>query len=324
MKHSDWVQDFIQRIDGNERVRGRNLRRMDAGETAFVAQQLEYIIAKPYETKYPNLKAREFIPFRKTADPGANDISYIRYDQQGKAEFIRHGTTNIPAVAVHGTKTTKTIETIAVKTAFTVQELRSAAFAGTPLDSMKFATCRKAIENKLDSVATLGDSALNMDGFVQLPNITSVTAISGTWSTATAAGIIQDVQTLWNSFLDTTVKGVFAPTHLLIPQNRWEYLTAPRSTSVDDTILKWLKDNLEGLQVIDKWDVLNTGDTAGTGTRMMAYEAGQDNFYMEMPIEFTIRPASPEVNLQWEVPCEARTAGIIGVYPLSVAHMDGV
>ena len=46
--------------------------RLDAGETAALAKQLEYVYAKTYDVKYAELKSRRFIPIDTSVDNAAD------------------------------------------------------------------------------------------------------------------------------------------------------------------------------------------------------------------------------------------------------------
>lgn len=50
---------------------GLTFNRMDAGESIFFARELEYIKAKTYDIKFPQLKARELLPVEFEANAGA-------------------------------------------------------------------------------------------------------------------------------------------------------------------------------------------------------------------------------------------------------------
>ena len=54
---------------------GKSSERLDAGESAYLAKQLEYVMAETFNVEYPDLKALSILPINTSIPPGAETYS---------------------------------------------------------------------------------------------------------------------------------------------------------------------------------------------------------------------------------------------------------
>jgi hypothetical protein len=73
-------------------------RHLDAAETVFFTRQLEHIKARTYDIKYPELKARMFIPVSNEVPSGAKTVTYRQWDRVGRAKIVADGAKDLPRV----------------------------------------------------------------------------------------------------------------------------------------------------------------------------------------------------------------------------------
>ena len=101
-----WVDMAVKVISRNDmaiedKVAG-SLRRMDAGETFILAQQLEQMMAESFNVEYAPLEARQWFPVRSTTSPGAESVVYRQYERFGQALKISDFADDLPRVTAQG------------------------------------------------------------------------------------------------------------------------------------------------------------------------------------------------------------------------------
>lgn len=314
-----WVDDSVETIRQSKNVR-TDRRRLDAGETMAIQRQIEHLMTELFDIEYPEHKARRFFPVDNSTPTGAKVTTYLQYDRLGKAKIVHNYATDFPSVSGQVADFAHKIVSIGCSFDYSLQDIRTAAFMGLPLDPMLADTARNTIEDTIDELAATGNADAGISGFLNHASIPSVKVAVGTWSGATADEIISDVQKLWQS-IPTATKQRHMPNTLLVPTTLWQYLQIPRNTASDKTVAKWLLENLENCQGIDQWWRL---DTAGSGSvaRLMAYEKSPRTGRIEIPQEYE-QLAMQEVNAVFHTPCHARCGGAKIPYPLAYAYMDG-
>lgn len=318
MKLRQWINLFVAKVAGSPMIREDGLR-LDAGETALLTQQLESMMTELFNTEYAELKTRRFFPVDNSQPNGARTVAYRQYDKAGKAKIIANYGDDLPLVNVQGRKHITPVVGLGAGYELSIQDLRAAAMAGVPLDTMMAETARVAIEQGIDELAAVGDADAGIEGFLNHSNIPVVTTPTGTWSTASPDEIIADVEELWASIPLATLQLHF-PNTLLVDPVSWKHMNK-RLTDSSISVKKYLLENLEGLTGIDQWHRLQTAGAAGV-SRIMAYQKAPRTGRILIPQEFESFPPQ-ERNLSFQVPCHARCAGAMVPFPLAYAYMDG-
>lgn len=302
--------------------------KLDANEQAFFSRQLEHVKSRTYDTKYKNLKATALIPVSFEAPTGADYITYRSFTAVGFAKVVADYVKDFPRVDVYGEEKTAKIKSLGDSYGYSIKEIRRAQMANVPLDSKKAMAARRAIDELIDRIAWLGDAASGLQGFINYPGITEYTVpndgtgSSKTWASKTADQIIRDVTGLVNAVWVTT-NGREVPDTLILPLEKYNVLATKRLTdSSDTTLLKYIKENLPYLTLID-WVSDLKGAGAGGADRMMVYVRDEEHVTLEIPQAFE-QFAPQQTGMEFEIPCHAETAGVIVYYPLSVAYGDGI
>lgn len=295
--------------------------RFDAGETAFFAKQLEHIKAQTYDVVYADLRAKELIPVAGDTPSGAESVTWRQYDKKGTAKIVSNYSDDFPRATVQGAESTPVIiRSLGASYDYSVQEIRAAMYGNVDLESMKAEAARRAIEEKIDEIAAIGDSTYGLSGFLKLSGPTTLTLPTGTWSSATAAQMLTDLLYMVEKVSENS-KGAHTCTHVIVPSVAWRRLnTAHFSTDESRTVLRAFKDATEGKVAITKWA---RADTAGSGSveRLVAYEKNPRNAFLEIPQDFEQMP--PQVKgMSTVINCHARTAGVLVTYPLSIVYAD--
>jgi hypothetical protein len=295
--------------------------RMDASEAFHFARQLEAIKAAAYDVKYPELKARTFIPVDNSADPGAETITYRQYDQVGIAKPAGNYAGDSPRVDVFGKEFTQKVNGWRDSYGYSTQDIRRSRFAGTDIDMKRAQAARRAMEEALDVFAASGNTALAVTGLTNNTNIPLVVLPNlGAWSGLTPTQILDNLNTLEASIVTTTNESIIPDTLIL---DTFSYAWIARTSVGTDnqmTILKSYLANSPHIKNVDSWHRLNTAG-AGSIRRIVCYKRDPEILQLNVPMEFMQHP--PQMRgLEFVVECEARFGGLELHYPKGVAHAD--
>jgi len=300
--------------------------RCDANESVFFARQLEYVKAKSYDVLRAPLNFRLF-PISGEAGPGAKAITYRQYDQVGMAKVVSNYANDLPRVDVKGKEFTVSVHTIGDAYGYTTQEIRSAAMAGTNLETRRASAAITAQEQKMNKIAWFGDADHGLPGLTTNANIPALTiAADGTgstktFSTKTPAQIVRDVQALINQVLSQS-KGVHVANAVWLPLEQYAYISGlQNSAGSDTTVLEFLQRNNPGVTFAPVLELDGAG--AAGADRMYAGQVLPDNITFEVPMIPT--PLPPQaIGLEFVVNVESRCGGVIVYYPLAFAYADGI
>lgn len=299
----------------------------DAAESAFFERELESLMAKTYDKKYPELMARQILPVDNAEDPGADTIVYQSFDSYGMAKVIASYSDDLPLADVAGTEHRSPVRAIGSAYRISLKDIESAFKAGRPLETMKAAAARKACETKLDDIAALGDTGHGLVGLLSIANANSYTVANGagggankTWATKTAAEKLADLQGIVR-YGAVQTNGVERPNTLGLPIDHYEQAkTEILNTTTGETVLAAFE-RTSGVKAFG-WNKL-AGAGANATNRMVAFKRDPDVIKLRIVQEFRQLPAQPS-NLAFKVPCWMQTGGVICMYPMSVTYGDGI
>jgi hypothetical protein len=149
--------------------------RLDANESVFFKRELEYVKSRTYDARYKQLKGLALIPISTEANAGATEITFRRYKGVGFAKIISDYAKDFPRVDVYGEEETCKVKGIGASYGYSIKEIRSSQMTRKRLDQRRAETARRAIDEKTNTIALLGDSAHNLQGFINYPGITEYT-----------------------------------------------------------------------------------------------------------------------------------------------------
>jgi hypothetical protein len=312
-----WLQQAInQRLPREQRI--------DAGETAAIARQLEHIYTKTYDKKYAELKARRFVPVDTSVPSDAEFYTYLSWNMFGMADLIANFADNFTRVDVHVEETIAKIKSFGAAYGFSILDMRRSARTGSQLETKKAMAARRAHEQRFDETVALGNVAAGLNGFLNNANVPIVAPTTGTWVTlnATPLQMIQDLNDLVNSIILATLE-IFVPDTLLLDNVSFERLnTTPMSTTgdADKTVLRFFLDNNPYITDIDQWNKLNTAGAGGV-SRAVAYKRDEEVLAAVEPQPFEQLPPQ-ERNMEFVINTHTRNGGVRIQYPLAIAYMD--
>jgi hypothetical protein len=313
------------------KVKSYNLPKLDAAENIFFARELEQIRSASYDIKYAERKARTLIPVDNSIDPGAEVVTYSQYDRLGVAKIIASYADDLPRADVKGKQFNVTVKGVGSSFGYSVQEIRAARMAGKPLEQRKSNAARQAVEDKIDSIAALGDTQTGLVGLLNIANAQTYTITAGAggatrWNFSgtpkTGLEVLKDLNSAAHTIV-TTTKEVEKPDTVLMPLAQYAYIAStPLQSGSDTTILQFFLRNSPYIKNVESWEKL-AGAGAGATDRMVVYRRDPDALMLVIPQEFEMFPPEQE-GLETIVACHARTAGVQCFYPLSILYADGI
>ena len=301
--------------------------RLDSGESIFFKRQLEYIKAKTYDEVLADLKYAQLIPITSEVPQGATEMTWRSYKSYGFAKFISDYATDFPRVELGGTENTVKIKDIGVSYAYTIKDIRRAAYANIDLSSRKALAARRAIEEKLNQVAWFGDTTAGIQPFIKYPGTTQYTVpatgtgSTTTWSTKTPDQILVDLNGIMNAVVIPTFGKETVDT-ILLPITQMSLIKNTRmGTYNDTTIYEFFTRNNPGINL----EVVREVAGAGTGGKdvFIAYKKDPDVIAFELPVAFEQLEMDKE-GMEYVTPCMASVAGTICYRPAAVAWGEGL
>ena len=302
--------------------------------TAFFARELDQVKAKTYDKLYPELSALAYFPITSEVNEGAETTTYYSYDITGMAAIINNYATDLPRVDVKGESHTAHSKSIGDSYGYNVQEMRASRMAGKSLDARKGAAARRASDYMVNKIAFAGDAKHNLVGIfsegtdIPLYTLSDVT-IDGKkytdWAHKTADQILEDINGM-QKFVDKITMSIEKPDTLALPAYVYMDLATRRIPDTETTVLSFVKEHAPYLKNFESMaelqDTATDINTSGKNVAFM-YTKDAEKFSLEMPLPFYQYPLQVQ-KLETEIPCEARTAGLIIYYPLSMLLAYGV
>ncbi len=301
--------------------------RQDAKFAAALERQLDDIKAATYDIDYPEMKARQFIPVNNSVNTGAKTITYRQWDAFGQAQIISNYADDLPTMDALVEEFTSPIHSIGGAYHWSIQDIRSAAMAGSGLQDRRARQARRSIEQGIENIAALGNAAAGLLGVAKHPNVTVLAATTGDWQNpaTTGAQMIADMNQMSTAIV-TTNKETFIPDTILLDIASFNAFSTRRVSTTGDTNTTAFQAFLASnpyITNVASWNKLSAADATNTGPRAVCYKRDPEVLTLEIPQEYEELPPQAK-NLAFNVPCHARTGGVIIYYPLAMAYMDGL
>lgn len=310
----------------------------DAQQVAmsFLVRQASLIEPTVYAMRYQEIQYPTLIPVDTSAPDWIQSVTYFSMDGVGKAEWFHGNAQDVPKVAMTREKFETTVSMAAIGYGYDLEELGTAQLLNINLSSDKAMLARRVAEEKIDSVAFVGDAAKGMTGLVNSSTPTATTApADGTGSATTFASktpdqILRDINGQLTGIFTGTLGAEIADT-LLLPYSVLLDLSTRRIDAVNQTtILEWIERNniytrTTGQQLLIR-GVFGYLDTAGASStkRMVAYRRSPDVLKMHLPMPFRFLPAWQTGPIRFDVPGIFRLGGVDIRRPKAVRYLDGI
>ena len=296
-----------------QQMRRDGRMRRDSLSVAF-ARALEYIIRKPYEAEYPELRAPEFIPLMTEVPPEAATFTYRMLDKMGQAAIIAESGNDAPKVGIKGQEWQQPIVTVGASYDYTILDTMRAARMNIPLDAYLAEAARFACEYEMELLAAVGNANYGLAGLTNAPNITSSAqqSTTGSWvqqansigaastinaqapAVAVAQGIVSDILFAKKGIFVNTLGIHQADLMLTTIPGYAALMSTPRSPAfTDDTLLDWLEKvcqiQIEAWTQLDAAGSISVGGLSG---RVMVYKRDPKVLNLVLAQPFTQLPPS--------------------------------
>lgn len=298
-------------------------RRLDAGESIFLARQLEHVMAELYETETEMLRILSFLPVNTTIPKGADSVTYRQLTRVGAARIGSALNSEVPRVGLYMREFNSKIHQIDAAYGYSMRDLERAEFSGLPLDSESAMAARIAIDTAHDEIATRGESSTGLIGVFSHANVPTISAPNGVWGTPNAANMLADLNRIVTK-QNVQTKGVHAADMLLLPQAH--YLQANHTLFGDTglSVLELFKSKHPEITV-DWWTPLDGAVIQGGSATQAAFFFKRDPKVIEYiaPEMFEQIPEQHK-NFETIVNCRALSGGVVIRKPLACLFMTGL
>lgn len=317
---------------------GTRSMNFDDAEAAsvFFARELDFVKSQSYDVEYPEFTALSLFPMSSEVDPGAETITYYSYDKVGLAKIISNYATDLPRADVKGKPTTAIIKSIGDSYGYSIQEMRASRMAGKSLDTRKAEAARYQIDYLNNKIAWNGDPETGLKGVLSedndVPLYVLANGAKGTtsWADKTEDEILADITGMLKQ-MATVTKKVEKPDTLALSADAYIEIQNKRIEGTATTVLKYIQDNIPEIKQIvscpelDADSVETNPYAAASNGKAVALLFKNDarKLSIENPLPFMQYPIQTQ-GLEVVVPCEARTAGAIIYYPMSLLIAVGI
>lgn len=305
---------------------------LDDVNSMFFAGQVVSIRNQVYQTRYPELLARNFIP----TVPGnfAKNASVIvsrAYDQVGIAKLLASYADDLPRVDQFGYEVSARARPLGDSYGWDIFEIEAAQAEGRNLPAEKANIARRAIDALIDQLLLLGDDKFGLVGLANQPNALTYVLPNGAGGSQKWVGAVGTRKTNDEIIADLVgmagysklqTNGNEIANTILLPPTPYRVISTTRfSDSSDLTILEFFQKTTRGITQIEEWTALQGIGTGGKD-RIIVYRKDPEALEGVVPREFEQLDPQPK-NLEAVVPCHARCGGVIAHRPLSIVYADG-
>lgn len=301
-------------------IAASSAERFDANETAMFARQLEDIDAELYRVEYPELRGTQIVPVRTAIDEGAEQYTYRVLDGAGVSRVIANYAEDLPRVDVQGKEVTTALFGHGASYGYSIQDLRRSRMARLPLDSERAELARETIARKNDEIIALGESSISITGFFNNAGVSLVTPTTGTWLTATADQIVDDLLKIERAIIVDS-NAVEMPDTVVLPPGLYALANTKRLSNTETTALEFFLRKSMGVKSAEVWA---RGQTAGAGGVARIAMGRKDPKVLQALLPLPFYQMAPEQKgLGFVINCDSRAGGVIFRRPKAWRYMDG-
>lgn len=310
-----------------------NLNDADSG-IAFMVSQVAYLEQQMYEVPYADIVFERLVPMVTDVPEGIQAINYRSYDGATMGKFLGAKADDLPVVTAEAKIHSVPVSYGGLACSYSLDELRTAAQAGVNLDTMQSTLAFRGAREHQQKVVFFGDSARDMNGLLNHPNVTvSNGTVDWDGASTTPEQIVNEI----NKFITevwTASKQRFLPNTILIPGTRYGMLNSTKMNAASDvSALTYLQRNnlytnrtglplnIEPLPFLEAAELASAGVSNSNKDRMVVYDRNILNLKAWMPI--APRFVAPQYHgLKIEVPMEYKVSGTEFIYPTSAMYVD--
>lgn len=314
------MNEFIQYIQDHQII-------LDAGTTININKALAHLRAKTYNKEFAKLKGRDIVPIDTSVPTGAQTVLTTTYEEVGEADIIADYATDAPTTDAKATMGASIIRGMQTKYNLSIQDMRSAAMAGSGLPQKKANAAHKAVETLHDNIMLLGSAKWGFFGLFTIPTALTYTVPAGAsgstlWTSKTPLEILQDLHAM-DSYSPDATNEIESPTHLVLPDDRYRLIAmTPMGLGYQGTILEeFVRTSVNIKTVISS--IKLKSNPGWTGRRMVAFDKDPDKVSYILPQEFEQLPPQMLGLNTWTY-CHSRTGGTVSEAPQSITYGNNI
>ncbi|MBM7696631.1 hypothetical protein JOD44_001748 [Salimicrobium jeotgali] len=255
---------------------------------------------------------------------GAETYSYDVIKRSGAAKVLAPGSDDIELVDADMERHTENIYSIAAAFRYSVQELRQGQMSGTPIETTKAATARRAISEKENRLVWKGDAKYGILGVANAEGI-QVKALdnnkagnSTKWKDKTGKELVADLRQARSAV--NRLPGHQADT-LVVTPDAMEELEKEYNENTDKTVMEYLTSQGWFSSIESTSDLEGMGD--GQTDSFLVFDSSPT--VVEMLVSMDITRHQQEYKFpNFKIPLEERTGGAIIRYPMAIVRGDGI
>lgn len=299
--------------------------RMDATQTAILAEELERKRSEIFETKYVEFMAKEHIPIDPEGSRGEKTVTYSFMDETSKAERYFNGANNPPVVTVSREEFSNPVISYWQSYRITTLDRWRENMANVPIEASLIKAARRSLERRVDDLLTFGNADEGVEGFVNNSNVPVTVLTNGAWDApaTTAEDILADLVEMENAISLNTLD-IEKPTDLIIPPTFFGVINTKFITGTSTSALDAFLERAQSVQRVSKWQKL---ENAGPGGVAMAIMYKKDPSVLTGLLPVPLWEDQPVIQpMSIQVPMMSRCGGTVFHYPFSAtyAHNIGV
>ncbi len=290
----------------------------------FLARQLEQVLPKLYQKRYPALRYGngDLLPVSVDLESGADSVIEQFAERVGEASTIADQVDDIPVADANINETRYPVIVKASALRYSVRELQAAQKGGRDIRGLRMMSARAAIEESINRVAAFGDSKNGLTGLLNDPNVPVLTETADLYntSTVTADNLVELLTGYVSKIVDSTSL-TEEPSTMLVPIKLHERMTNTRLPNSPQTVKQfilenntWIKEIIPSHELrsdnLEKYGV-NSGGT--NKDAILIYPKNPDVVHRSSE-SLTVLP--PQIRgLNWLVIMYVATTGAIYHYP---------
>jgi len=296
---------------------------------AFLADQLQHIVAGVLRKPYPNIVYPKICPVSFEVNPGATSIKQTLWDRTGSFDLISDAADDLPRSGVKIGEIVNEIREFGGSFDYTQSELLAAKMAGVSLSTERADAVRDAYERRNNTTCLFGRAGTGLRGMLNHPAIDRV-VVTGNNSDAwfndpnTTPQQMLDLLNFGVTQMRLNSKQVEQPDTVLLGESDHRIVsTTCRSSTSDTTVLDLFKKMNPGITSVEPINELDPANSDGnlTARRMVIYKKDPEKGKFHIPLPLTFLPPQPK-NLKFIVPAMSKAGGFIPSHPLAFLYVQ--
>jgi hypothetical protein len=310
----------------------------DAQQAVGFAQPALYRTHRMLPQKYPSFDYAGLVPVNSDGDMW--DVGTLVYsgDVAGKAEYLGGKAFDVPNASINFAQGLTGFHLAGVGYEVSRREIERFARmtaanpgvteGGSNLADRKASAARMIADKFVYDRAIRGSTEKGFTGLINNATVPQANAPTGTWSTATPAQIMGDVNAALTDVYNNSGETAVANS-LVLPTAKFLQLNNTQLTNTGDSLLAFIKKNNSYTAITNQpLDIRPSRElaTAGSGAtaRMIAYEKSPDNMEFFLPGMFEFMPLFPTSSMTWRVD-GVMNVGQLEIYrPKTVSYRDNI